>query len=153
LEKAKRIAMEIGIKADEIEAECLPEQKVNVVRRLQKDASPVVMVGDGINDAPALTAANVGIALGGHSFSAASESGDIVILVDDIGRVGEALWIGHAVLRIAKESIIVGIGLSAVLMVIAAFGYIPPVIGALLQEVIDVLVILNALRVLFIKPA
>jgi heavy metal translocating P-type ATPase len=152
-ETAKRIAMEIGIKADEIEAECLPEQKVNVVRRLQKDASPVVMVGDGINDAPALTAANVGIALGGHSFSAASESGDIVILVDDIGRVGEALWIGHAVLRIAKESIIVGIGLSAVLMVIAAFGYIPPVIGALLQEVIDVLVILNALRVLFIKPA
>ena len=144
---ALRIAQEIGLRSEDVRAECLPEDKVREVRSLGASDGPVVMVGDGINDAPAIAAADVGIAMGRGS-TASSEAGDVVILVDQIERVGEALAIAHRVLQIAKESIGVGIGLSLFLMVLAAFGYIPPVAGAMLQEVVDVLVILNALRVL-----
>lgn len=148
---ARRIAKDVGIDESDIRAECLPEEKVREVEKLRKEYPPVVMVGDGINDAPALAIADVGIAMGAHGGTASSEAGDVVILVDNIERVGEALSIGHAVLRIAKESIFIGIGLSIVLMLIAALGFISPIFGALSQEVIDVLVILNALRVLFTK--
>lgn len=142
------IAKEIGLSPDDVHAECLPEQKVEEVVRLRATAAPVIMIGDGVNDAPAIAAADVGIAMGGHGMTASSEAGDIVIIVDRIERVGEAIAIGHRVLRIALESIFIGMGLSAVLMLIAAAGFILPVYGALLQEVIDVIVILNALRVL-----
>lgn len=144
---AEKIAGEVGI-AD-LEAECLPETKVKRVEVLKQTLAPVVMVGDGVNDAPALAAASVGIALGSHGATAASDAGDIVIMVNTFERVAEALHIGKRVLRIAKESIFFGIGASLVLMVFAALGHIPPVFGALLQELIDVLVIFNALRVLF----
>ncbi len=147
---ALEVATQIGLQADDVHAECLPEQKVAEVERLRKHAGPVVMVGDGINDAPAIAAADVGIAMGVHGFSASSEAGDIIITVDQIERVGEALCIGHRVLDIARQSIYVGIGLSLLLMVLAAFGYIVLFIGAMLQEVIDVLGIVNALRVLFV---
>jgi heavy metal translocating P-type ATPase len=148
---ALRIAKEIGIKEKDVEAEMLPEDKVNAVLRLRASMSPVIMVGDGVNDAPAIAAADVGIAMGGHGNTASSEAGDIVILIDRLERVGEALSIGHRVLQIAKESIFIGMGLSILLMIIASMGYIVPVYGALLQEVVDVIVILNALRVLFIS--
>ncbi len=142
---ANTIAAQIGI--THVLAECLPEDKLTEVKRLQKISSPVVMVGDGINDAPALAAADVGIAIGSGSSTAAHEAGDIIIAVDAFDRVIEAFQISKRVLYIAKQCIFVGIGLSILLMIIAAFGYIKPVVGAALQEVIDVIVILNALRV------
>ena len=143
------IAAQLGL--TDIHAECLPQDKVIEVREHQKEFGSVAMVGDGINDAPALAAADVGISIGGHGSTASSESGDIVITVNNLARVGQALKIAKQTIKIAKQSILIGIGLSVVLMVIAAFGYIIPVYGALLQELLDVAVILNALRVNFIK--
>ncbi len=145
-----KMAKDIGLPESAVYAELLPEDKVRIVQETHATHAPVVMVGDGVNDAPAITAADVGIAMGGHGSTASSEAGDIVILVDRIERVGEALLIGHRVMTIAKQSILVGIGLSTVCMVFAALGYIPPIMGAFFQEGIDVAVILNALRVLFI---
>lgn len=141
---AQRIARAAGI--EDVHAEALPEQKLDKVNRLKREYGTVVMVGDGINDAPALAASDVGIALGAHGATTASEVGDVVVMTDDITRVGEALSIGRLVLRKAKESIFIGIGISIGLMFAAAAGYIAPYLGALLQEVVDVIVIVNALR-------
>jgi len=142
---AQEIARQIGI--DRVHAECLPVDKVEELRELQKRRSPVVMVGDGVNDAPALAAADVGIAMGAHGATAASESADIVITIDEIARAGEALHIAQRMLKIAMQSISFGIGMSILFMIAAALGAITPVTGAVLQEVLDVAVIMNALRV------
>lgn len=147
---ALHIAKQAGI--DTVYAQCLPEEKVRIVKKERETHQPVVMVGDGVNDAPALAVADVGIAMGAHGSSAASESGDVVVMVDTVERVGEILQLSKRVLRIAKESIGIGIGLSIGLMIIASLGYITPVHGALMQEAIDVLVILNALRVQLATP-
>ena len=142
---AAALAKKIGI--TDFRAEILPEDKVVEVKKLQKSFSPVVMVGDGVNDAPALAQADVGIAMGAHGSSAASQTADIVITVDQFDRVGEAFRIARRMLEVIHEGMGIGIGTSVILMVAAAFGYIPPVTGALLQELLDVVVILNALRV------
>jgi heavy metal translocating P-type ATPase len=130
-------------------AECTPEDKLEVVRAERaRDDGAVVMVGDGVNDAPALALADVGIAMGARGATAASESADAVLTVDRVDRVADAVRIGRHALRVARQGIIAGMGMSGVAMGFAAFGYLSPIAGALLQEAIDVAVILNALRVL-----
>jgi heavy metal translocating P-type ATPase len=145
---AERIGREVGV--DAVHAERSPEQKLDVVRSVREhpDLRPVVMVGDGINDAPALALADVGIALGAAGATVSSETADAVIGVDRVDRVADAIAIGRRTMHIARQSVLVGIGLSAAAMVAASLGALPPVAGALLQEGIDVAVILNALRAL-----
>jgi len=138
------IARAVGI--DDARGDLLPQQKVEAVRDLMREGRHVVMVGDGTNDAPALSAATAGIALAAHGGGIAAESADAVILSDDITRVADAIRIGRRSVAIARQSIVVGLGLSGLAMVAAAFGYFSPTTGAMLQEAIDVAVILNAVR-------
>lgn len=141
---ARAVGREVGI-ADAT-GDLLPEDKVTIVRGLREAGHRVLMVGDGTNDAPALSTAQVGLALAGHGGGIAAESADVVLLEDDLRGVPAALAIGRDTMRIARQSLGVGLGLSAVAMVAAALGHIPPTAGALLQEGVDVAVILNALR-------
>lgn len=139
---AQTIAKKAGI--DDVYAEMLPGDKMQVVEQAQ--SRPVAFVGDGVNDAPVLTASDVGIALGARGSTAASESADVVVMLDDLGRVARAVEIAKRTFFIAKQSILVGIALSIGLMVLFATGKFSPLYGALLQEVVDVVVIFNALR-------
>ena len=141
---ARAVADRVGIR--EVLGDLLPSDKAAVVRKLAASGEVVMMVGDGINDAPALSTADVGIALAGHGGGITAEAADVIVLVDAADRVVDALRIGRQTIRIAKQSIWVGLGLSGAAMVAAAVGEIPPTLGALLQEGIDVAVILNALR-------
>ncbi|MBX5470561.1 MAG: cadmium-translocating P-type ATPase [Thermoleophilaceae bacterium] len=145
---ARAVAAAVGI--DEVYADQTPESKLALVRELERqpDAAPVVMVGDGVNDAPALALADVGIAMGSAGATVSSETADAVITIERISRVADAVRIGRRSLRIARQSVVAGIGLSVIGMGFAAAGYLSPVAGALLQEGIDVAVILNALRAL-----
>jgi heavy metal translocating P-type ATPase len=145
-ESAEAIAAQAGIRM--VRANLLPGDKVAAVHELKQRQGKggVVMVGDGTNDAPALAAATVGVAMGEHGPAASAEAADVVLLVDDIGRVGDAMAISQRMRRIILQSIGIGLGVSGALMVVASFGLIPPSIGALLQEALDVVVILNALR-------
>lgn len=141
---ANKIASEVGI--SEVHAECLPEEKINVLRTLSEAERPSIMVGDGVNDAPALAIADIGIAMGAHGSTAASESADAVILKDDLTRVSEAVRLSQDTMRIARQSVLIGIVICVVLMLIASTGVIPALLGAALQEVIDTVSILSALR-------
>jgi heavy metal translocating P-type ATPase len=144
---ASAVGRAVGI--DEAHGDLLPGAKVAYVQRLMKEGQRVLMVGDGTNDAPALSTATVGIALAAGGGGISAEAADAVILADDPTRVAEAMKISRRTLHLARQSIWVGLGLSGAAMVVASFGYIPPVVGALLQEGIDVAVILNALRAAF----
>ncbi|MBM2320845.1 MULTISPECIES: heavy metal translocating P-type ATPase [Marivita] len=146
---AERVTEGLGL--DGLRAGLTPDQKVLLVLTERKHG-PVMMVGDGVNDAPALAAADVGVAMGARGAAASAEAADVVLLVDRIDRLGPGIEIARASRRIAVESVVAGIGLSVLGMIAAAFGYLTPVQGALLQEVIDVAVILNALRALRIVP-
>lgn len=139
---AASVAVALGI--TNFRADCLPIDKVNALRAITD--RPVVMVGDGVNDAPVLAAADVGIAMGARGATAASESAAAVILIDDISAVGRAIEIGTDTVRIALQSIWLGITLSIGLMLIASFGVIPATLGAGIQEIVDLATILNALR-------
>ncbi|MDO9060018.1 MAG: heavy metal translocating P-type ATPase, partial [Bradyrhizobium sp.] len=140
-------AIGASLDLDSVLAERVPSDKVDAVRSEQR-LHPTIMVGDGINDAPALAAADVGIALGARGASASSEAADVVILADRLDRVGEAIAIAQRARGIAVQSIVAGMTLSILAMLAATVGWLQPVPAALVQEAIDVAVILNALRAL-----
>ncbi|MDP2586025.1 MAG: heavy metal translocating P-type ATPase, partial [Candidatus Levybacteria bacterium] len=142
---AEKIAKEIGGNIT-VQAECSPEDKKNGIEALKKEGKTTAMIGDGINDAPALAFADVGMVFANDEQTAASEAADIVFLGGDFSLVLESFKIAKKTIGIALESIRWGIGLSIVGMIFASFGLIPPIVGAFLQEAIDVAVILNALR-------
>ena len=138
------VASALGI--DEARGDMLPEDKVEVVKRLLGEGETVVMMGDGTNDAPALSAATVGVALASHGRGIATEAADVILLADDPSRLLDGIEISRRTMRIARQSIWAGLGISAVGMVAAAMGKIPPVGGAIIQELVDLAVIVNALR-------
>jgi heavy metal translocating P-type ATPase len=143
------IAAAVGreLQVDDARGELSPAQKVDLVTR-EAAMAPVMMIGDGVNDAPALAAADVGVALGARGAAASTETAGVVVLVDALTPLPAAVRIAQRTRAIAVQSVVWGLGLSIAAMVVAAFGYLPPVQGALLQEAIDVAVILNALRAL-----
>ncbi len=144
---AELVGAAIGL--DGVLADRTPADKVDaVVAERDLADGPLVMVGDGINDAPALAAADVGVAMGARGATASSEAADLVITVDRLDRLAEAVRIARHSRRIAIQSVVAGMGMSLAAMLLAAFGFLPVVAGALLQEAIDVVVILNALRAL-----
>jgi len=149
-EVAQSLAGGLGIES--IHAGLTPAGKVALVLA-ERQAGPVMMVGDGVNDAPALAAADIGVAMGARGAAASAEAADVVLLVDRLDRLAQGVEIARRARRIALQSVAVGIGLSVLGMFAAALGFLSPVQGAVLQEVIDVAVILNALRALRIEPA
>jgi heavy metal translocating P-type ATPase len=145
LEIAEAVATAIGV--DEVLAERTPAEKVEAVRAAGR-LGATIMVGDGVNDAPALATASVGVAVGARGQTASSEASEVVLSVDRLDRLGDAIRIARRARRIALQSVLAGMGLSLLAMVAAMLGRLPPTAGALLQEAIDVAVILNALRAL-----
>jgi len=143
---SETIAKEIGI--PEVHFGCLPEDKLKILKNASDEFRPIVMVGDGVNDAPSLTVADVGIAMGAKGSSAASDSADVVILKDNLEKVSDTVIISGETMKIARQSVFIGIAVCTVLMLIAAFGVLPALIGAGLQEVVDVISITSALRAL-----
>ncbi|MDO4669941.1 MAG: heavy metal translocating P-type ATPase [Aerococcus sp.] len=143
---AQNIADEVGI--DRLQAELLPEEKIAFLDQLEGNYRPAVMVGDGVNDAPALARADVGIAMGANGATAASDSADAVILRDDLSLVNDALAIAKDTMSTARQSVWIGIAICTALMLIAATGVIPTLIGAMFQEVVDLVSILWSLRAL-----
>src|SRR5690625_117785 len=141
---AESVAHELGI--FQVYSETTPRTKVEIVQGLKP--TPVLMAGDGINDAPVLAAADVGIAMAGRGATAASESASAVITSGDIGRVADVVHVSRRTVSIALQSIWMGIVISIGLMLVAALGHLPAVVGALLQEVVDLVAILSALRAL-----
>jgi heavy metal translocating P-type ATPase len=148
-EVAETIGAMLGV--TEVRSEQTPADKLTAIQAARGQGT-VVMVGDGINDAPALAAADVGVAMGARGAGASSEAADIVLLVDRLDRLIEALRVARRTRQIAVQSVAAGMALSFAAMAAAAFGYLPPLLGAMLQEVIDVAVICNALRALRAPP-
>lgn len=142
---AQAIAQEVGFDRAEVFSSMSPTDKVKVVQRMP---APTLMVGDGINDAPILATADVGIAMGARGATAASESADAVITSENIARLADVVHISKRTVSIALQSIWFGMAVSIGLMAIAAFGYLPATFGALLQEVVDIVAIVIALRAL-----
>ena len=142
---ADQIAHAAGINNDEVRADLLPKQKIEAIKNVPKDLRPVVMIGDGVNDAPSLTAADVGIAMGAKGATAASESADAVIMVNDISKVNDAVAIGKHTMKVANIDVLTAISIVIILEIIAATGIIPAFLGAILQEVVDLITICLAL--------
>jgi soluble P-type ATPase len=145
---AETVGAMLGV--TEVRSELSPADKLTAIQAARLEG-PVVMVGDGINDAPALAAADVGVAMGARGAAASSEAADVVLLVDRLDRLVEGFRVAKHTRRIAVQSVMAGMALSGAAMIVAAFGFLPPLPGALLQELIDVAVIANALRALRIR--
>lgn len=140
-------AVTAGLPIDAVHADLTPDQKIAIVAG-ERPNGPVMMIGDGVNDAPALAAADLGVAMGAKGAAASAEAADVVLLVDELQRILPAIKVARRSRGIALQSVYVGLGLSTAGMVVAMLGYLTPVQGALIQEAIDVAVILNALRAL-----
>lgn len=143
---AANVADELGL--SEVHAGLMPSEKIGILKDLPESNRPMVMVGDGVNDAPALALSDVGIALGASGSTVASESADVVVLRNDLMLVPESIKISRETMKVAKEAVLIGIFICIALMLIAVTGIIPAIVGALLQEVIDTVSILYALRAL-----
>ena len=143
---AELVAGELGI--TEMHAGLMPSEKIGILKELPETHRPMVMVGDGVNDAPALALSDVGIALGASGSTVASESADVVVLRNDLNLVPESIKISRETMKVAKEAVLIGIFICIALMLIASTGILPAIIGALLQEVIDTVSILYALKAL-----
>lgn len=143
----KNIADKIGKEAgvNDIRAELLPREKIAAIRNVPAKNRPVVMTGDGVNDAPSLTAADVGIAMGAKGATAASESADAVIMVNDLSKINDAVAIGKHTMKVANIDVLTAITVVILLELVAATGIIPPMLGAILQEVVDLITICLAL--------
>ncbi|MBB1079294.1 cadmium-translocating P-type ATPase [Limosilactobacillus sp. STM2_1] len=141
---ADKVAKQVGI--TQVKADLLPQDKIKALKAIPSNEHPVFMVGDGVNDAPSLVTADVGIAMGAHGSTAASESASVVILKDDLSRVAKAVAISEETLKIAKQAVLIGIAICTILMLVASTGIIPAFVGAMLQEVIDTVSILWALK-------
>ncbi|RPF21883.1 heavy metal translocating P-type ATPase [Myceligenerans xiligouense] len=146
---AESIARQVGI--TDVHAELLPPRKVRLAAELRP--RPLMMVGDGVNDAPVLAASDIGVAMGARGATAAGDAADVVLLVDSLAKLVDAVSIGRHTLRVALTAIWIGIGLSVGLMLVAMTGAIPAVTGALVQEFVDLATILYALRALAGPPA
>jgi len=144
LENANDIANKAGIVS--VHANLFPDQKLAIIKKAKEQYGNVIMVGDGINDAPSLATATTGIAMGYGGAAISAETSDVVLLVDDVDKVATSIEISKHTTKIVLQGIVFGIGASFVLMGFACFGYITPEYGAILQEILDVTVILNALR-------
>jgi heavy metal translocating P-type ATPase len=147
----RRVASDLGI--TDARADLRPEDKATIIRQLEAQGERVLMIGDGTNDAPAMSTATVGVSLAAHGGGITAEAAGIVVLADELSRVPDAIRISRRTMRIARQSLQLGLGLSAVAMLFALWGLIPPPAGALLQELIDVASILNALRASRGEPA
>jgi heavy metal translocating P-type ATPase len=142
---ADRIAKNVGI--THVTADCLPADKLHALKKFKRTYQPIAFVGDGVNDAPSLASADIGIALGAKGSTVASETADVVIMLDSFSKIAEAVTISRRTISIAKQSIFLGIGLSIVLMLFAGItGYLKPVYGAFVQELVDIIAIFLALR-------
>lgn len=141
---ADRVANQVGVST--VKADLLPQDKIAALKSIPANLHPVFMVGDGVNDAPSLVTADVGIAMGAHGSSAASESAEVVILKDDLYKVAKAVAISEDTIKIAKQAVLIGIAICTLLMLVATTGIIPAFVGAMLQEVIDTVSILWALK-------
>jgi P-type E1-E2 ATPase len=145
----REVAEEVaaGLHLDGVHADLTPDRKIEIVKA-ERLHGPVMMIGDGVNDAPALAVADLGVAMGAKGAAASAEAADVVLLVDQLDKILVAVQAARRSRRIALQSVYAGIGLSVAGMIVAALGYLTPVEGALIQEAIDIAVILNALRAL-----
>lgn len=140
---ADAIGKEAGVTT--VKADLLPKEKIEAIKSVPADLRPVVMTGDGVNDAPSLTAADVGIAMGAKGATAASESADAVIMVNDLSKINDAVAIGKHTMKVANIDVLTAITIVIILEIVAATGIIPPMAGAVLQEVVDLITICLAL--------
>ena len=146
---AKEVAKQVGI--TDVKTNLLPQGKIAALKAIPLDQHPVFMVGDGVNDAPSFVTADVGIAMGAHGATAASESASVVIIRDDLSRIAKIVEIANDTIKIAKQAVLIGIAICIILMLVACTGILPAFVGAMFQEVIDTVSILWALKARKVK--